>query len=512
MLESLAGPAAGLVASSVPSNSGPQVGRVGHPNWLSRLVDRARSRDRGTVDRHRSSSLILVDRDAFQTAGWFREALWPSQAVAELSVRVDKLGRSVAVHGDGLLDPHRRSWGRDAARSTRSRIPVLRRPARSVRHGVVVCSLERWGADDAWRGHEAYLARLHEADPTFGVLFVEPAHRPFGQIRRQLGKFRWRHPFVFEYRRRDRGLRWAPAHGRIARFQPVEWVPRSFGPWAERWRDAQVVDAALKFGLSAPALIVNDPDYATLARRVDWPIVADLTDDWEDEGPLSVAQSRTHELELVQRAGTVLVPEIGLSQAPEWGGAVTTPTPLPGWRRTRRVDRPKAFPSRPTIVYPGAVTPDVLDTALLYRVAIGAPDVAVVAVGPVDGAEQEVARLAGAGVMFLGVLPVAETVACMQAADLLVLPLRGGAANERLAGLIALEIQAVGVPAVATALDPFVGVPGTDVATPDDFVTSVLRRLSASPGEAGRGESPAEVKAEHVRRALRATGANPSDV
>ena len=135
------------------------------------------------------------------------------------------------------------------------RTVALDSPAtRAEGKGLIVCSLEAW--DEVWRRNQFLVRELLAADPDLRILFVEPAFDVVHERRRGSD------------RDHQQGLRPLEADGRVVRLEPVKWLPRRLGPFADRLRDRQVRRAGAALGFGAPRLWVKDPSDASLVAPV----------------------------------------------------------------------------------------------------------------------------------------------------------------------------------------------------------------------------------------------------
>jgi len=385
---------------------------------------------------------------------------------------VGSLGRGLLGVGQRSTE-HRRRAARLARTSltTPTRVALDSPATAAPGKGLVVCSLEAW--DDVWRRNQFFVRELLAADPDLRVLFVEPAFDVVHERRRGAG------------RSHARGLRPVEGEGRIVRFEPVKWLPRRFGPAADDWRDAQVLDAVSQLGFRAPRLWVNDPSYASLADRVDWPAVYDITDDWTEVADTAEAQKvRAWESRLFDRCEAVTVCSRGLleSRKPLRGDLELIPNAVDVEAMQRPRPRPDDLPSGRVLVYVGTLHTDRLDIELTARLAREVDDASVVLVGP--DALDDVARasLDAAGVLRLGPRPYGDVPAYLQHADVVIVPHVVSEFTESLDPIKAYECLAVGTPTVATPVAGFRELePPVHVAGAGDFVDLVRTMLAVGP-------------------------------
>ncbi|HET8931540.1 MAG TPA: glycosyltransferase, partial [Acidimicrobiales bacterium] len=495
------------------------------------LHDRVEESDAGFV----VGACLAVRREAFEAVGGFDERFWLYGEEADLCRRIEDLGWTIrripsatATHeggasggegptengvvfehfvrggehfvdkhgGRGALASYRAanfvgSLGRGVLGVGRRSVEHRRRAARTVRtslraptrvaldspataatgKSLVVCSLEAW--DDVWRRNQFFVRELLELDPDLRVLFVEPAYDVVHERRRSSG------------RKHALGLRPVDGEGRIIRFEPVKWVPRKFGSAADDWRDSQVLDAVYQLGFTEPGLWVNDPSYATLADRVDWPAVYDITDDWTEVADRDEADKvQEWEARLFERCEDVTVCSLGLleSRKPLRGDLTLIPNAVDIADMQRARVRPTDLPAGTTAVYVGTLHTDRLDVELTGRLAAELPDVSVVLVGP-DALDDESRRqLDDAGVVRVGPKPYAEVPGYLQHADVVIVPHVVSPFTESLDPIKLYECLAVGTATVATPIAGFRDAGGpVRVGQPSQFVDAVRRVLEERP-------------------------------
>ncbi len=478
---------------------------------------------------------FAVRREAFEAAGGFDERFWLYGEEADLCRRIEDLGWTIrripsaaAIHeggasagddpvenrvvfehfmrggehfvdkhggrralvsyraanfvgsvGRGVLGVGRRSaeHRRRASRMARTAVSrptrvLLDSPAMSAPgKGLVVCSHEAW--DEVWRRNQFFVRELLAADPDLHVLFVSrPIDVPL-EVKNRSG------------RKRLPGLRPVEGEGRIIRFEPVKWLPRKLGSMADDWRDAQVLDAVSQLGFVDPKLWVNDPSYATLADRVDWPAVYDITDDWTEVADAAeAAKVREWESRLFRRCEAVTVCSKALleSRANVRDDLVLIPNAVDVEMMQRPRMRPADLPAGRVAVYVGTLHSDRLDVDLTARLARDLDDVTVVLVGPdcLDTASRLV--LDAAGVRRLGARAYEDIPAYLQHADVLIVPHVVSAFTDSLDPIKLYENLAVGTPTVSTPVAGFrdAGDP-IRIASSAEFPASVRALLDEPP-------------------------------
>lgn len=318
--------------------------------------------------------------------------------------------------------------------------PATRAPGKSL----VVCSHEAW--TQVWRRNRFFIRELLAADPDLRVLFVS---RPFDVLHERRRRSGHRH---------DPGLRPVDDSGRVVLMEPVKWLPRKVGPFADRWRDDQVLDAVRRLGFVDPTLWVNDPSYATLAERVEWPTVYDITDDWALTGEDSERTVVRHnEDRLFARADAVTVCSPGLlaSKRRFRDDLVLIPNGVDTDELRRPRPRPADLPDGDTAVYVGTLHTDRIDVDLTARLARELDGVSVVLVGPDSLDDASRRALDAAGVIRLGPRPYSSVPGYMQHASVLIVPHVVSPFTESLDPIKAYESLAVGTPTVATPVAGF---------------------------------------------------------
>ncbi len=478
---------------------------------------------------------FMVRREAFEAAGGFDERFWLYGEEADLCRRIEDLGWSIervanaaAVHvsgadgdgssaGAGAVGEHFIRGGEHfvakhegtrglvsyrlanltgsvvrgglgvGARSAEHRKRALRglrelvssptqvdldSPATSAPgKSLVVCSLEAW--DEVWRRNQFFVRELLAADPDLRVLFVEPVFDVLHERRRG------------SHRKHVKGLRPVDAFGRVIRFEPVKWLPRKVGAKADEWRDDQVLDAVDELGFVDPRLWVNDPSYATLADRVSWPTVYDITDDWTKVADVGEAvKARDSEVRLLHRceAVTVCSPDLFESRRSLRDDIVLIPNAVDFEHFCTPQPRPVDLPAGQCAVYVGTLHTDRLDVDLVCELANSSKDFSVVLVGPDALDAMSRSKLDAAGVIRLGARPYAEVPGYLQHADVVIVPHVVSAFTESLDPIKAYECASVGTPTVATPVAGFRDLGGpVQLASRDTFVSCVLHVLDDAP-------------------------------
>ncbi len=208
---------------------------------------------------------------------------------------------------------------------------------------LVVCSLEPWG--EVRRRLRILVDEIVDLDPTLQVLFVAPAVDIPHRLRHGKGA----------------GLaepRLQRVHPRIHVLRPSKWLPRVVGGFADRSLERQVLDAVGELGLRQPLLWVNDAGYAEFAVRTGWPILYDITDDWQlaPSTPRALKRLVANEDLLLERAESVVVcsPDLartrGRSRVVE---LIPNAVDVELFRTPR--PRPPALPPAPVALYVGTL-------------------------------------------------------------------------------------------------------------------------------------------------------------
>jgi glycosyltransferase involved in cell wall biosynthesis len=253
---------------------------------------------------------------------------------------------------------------------------------------------------------------------------------------------------------------------------------------SDRWLCDRVVDATQRFGFTWPTLWLNDVTYAPLIRRMRWPSVYDVTDDWllAPFAPRKIARLRRLDAVALADAHEVVVcsPALVASR-----GRDRTVTLIPNgvdlehFRLPRL--RPRDLPPAPTAVYVGTLHDARLDVELVIELARAHRALSVVLVGP-DALQPVTRRRLGQepNIHLLGSRPYAEVPAYLQHADVLLVPHRVTPFTESLDPIKAYECLAVETPAVATPVAGFRELAGSVTVAPrESFVAAVDATLSA---------------------------------
>jgi teichuronic acid biosynthesis glycosyltransferase TuaH len=402
-------------------------------------------------------------------------------SVGLVSYRLAKLVGSlvrVALPGSAARKNVHRDRRDRYARTLRSHptTVALDSPATSASsHTLVVCSLESW--DDVWRRNQFLVRELLALDPNLRVLFVEPAYDWVHELRgTPNGR---RSP-------RRHGLRPVRPDGRVLALQPAKIAPRVLGAVADTSLRRQVRAAAEAWGFDRPTLWINDVHYAQLASATRWPTVYDITDDWLLSSQAERIRHRLarNERLMLRTADEVVVcsPDLATSRREQRADLHLVPNAVDLEHFTRPTERPPDLPTTPTAVYVGTLHDDRVDAALLSRLALDAPDLSIVLVGPDSFSEASRTLLAQHGnVHVLGARDYASIPAYLQHADVVIVPHVVSPFTESLDPIKAYECLAVGTVTVATPVAGFrdLGDPVV-VAAPDRFVTAVTDALASN--------------------------------
>jgi glycosyltransferase involved in cell wall biosynthesis/GT2 family glycosyltransferase len=347
-------------------------------------------------------------------------------------------------------------------------VPVTKQDATDC---IVVCSLEAW--DDVWRRNQ-FLVRELTARPDVRtrVLFVEPPNDVVHNLRRRqpLGVLRPR-------------LRIVAAFPGVVLFQPVKWLPRVFGGFADRSLRRQVRRAATEAGFDQPTLWVNDSAYVGFAEEGTWPVLYDITDDWTREQVSQREKKRRvdRERRLLARAGAVVVcsPELAVDR-----GRTRPVTLIPNAVDTDHFQRPRPrpddLPAGPTAVYVGSIQRERFDTDLVADLARSLPHLQIVLIGPASltGDEQQVLD-AFTNMHLLGPRPYQDVPAYLQHADVVIVPHVVTPFTESLDPIKAYECLAIGRPTVSTPVAGFRDLPAPIViADALHFVDAVRQSIT----------------------------------
>lgn len=346
---------------------------------------------------------------------------------------------------------------------------------------LVVCSLEPW--DDVWRRNQFLVDGLLERHAVNRVLFVEPSCDPLHQIRTgqrpQLG----------------RGLEAVPGYdGRLHRLELTKWLPRSAGPWAERWLRRGVRRAARRLDLRAPVLWINDPGWAHLVAATGWPALYDITDDWAaaDRSRREHQRIVANEALLLKACAAVVVCSPSLARSKGRTRDVELiPNAVDLARYRAPLPRPADLGGARTAVYIGTLHEDRLDVDLCVRLgeALAAEGAALVLLGPNALTAENTQRLSEArGVRMLGARPHHQIPAYLQHADLLVVPHTVDDFTDSLDPIKLYEYQAVGRPIAAVGVSGFRqldGAAGVRIRAPGELAAAAAELIADPPAQVG---------------------------
>jgi glycosyltransferase involved in cell wall biosynthesis/GT2 family glycosyltransferase len=327
-------------------------------------------------------------------------------------------------------------------------VPVTKQDATEC---IVLASLEAW--DEVWRRNQFVVRELTaRPDVRTRVLFVEPPNDVVHNLRRKqpLGVLRPR-------------LRTAEALPGVVLFQPVKWLPRAFGGFADRSLRQQVRRAANEAGFEHPTLWINDSVYVELAEHVTWPVLYDITDDWtrEQVSRRETTRRLDREHRLLARAGSVVVcsPELAVDR-----GRTRPVALIPNAVDTDHFQRPRPrpgdLPAGPTSVYVGSIQRERFDTALVADLARSLPNLQIVLIGPASLTDHEQQVLNSfANVHLFGPRPHQDVPAYLQHADVVIVPHVVTPFTESLDPIKAYECLASGRPTVSTPVAGFRDLP-----------------------------------------------------
>ena len=352
-------------------------------------------------------------------------------------------------------------------------VPVTKQDATEC---IVVCSLEAW--DDVWRRNQ-FLVRELTARPDVRtrVLFVEPPNDVVHNLRgkQPLGVLRPE-------------LRTVPALPGVVLFQPVKWLPRVLGGFADQSLLRQVRRATTEAGFDQPTLWVNDSAYVGFAEDVTWPVLYDITDDWTREQVSRRERTRRldRERRLLARAGAVVVcsPELAVDRGHTRPVALI-PNAVDTDHFQRPRQRPDDLPGGPTAVYVGSIQRERFDTGLVADLARRLPHLQIVLIGPASltGDEQQVLD-AFTNVHLFGPRPYQDVPAYLQHADVVIVPHVVTPFTESLDPIKAYECLATGRPTVSTPVAGFRDLPAPIVVADAlhfvDAVRESIRRWQPS--------------------------------
>ena len=350
-----------------------------------------------------------------------------------------------------------------------------------TQYDLVLCSLEAW--DDVWRRNQFLVAGLLDRDPDLRVLFVEPAADPLHALRSG------------RVASRGVGLRPAPDLGpRLHLLQPTKWLPRSLGPVADRGRHRQVLAAVGELGMPRPLLWVNDPGWAGLTERVDWPALYDITDDWlvARRSPRQARRLLADERRLMATCREVVVCSPALvATKGQFRPVRLVPNAVDVDRFRTPQPRPADLPDGPLAVYVGTFHEDRLDLGLCCDLGRELQDhgAGLVLVGPVALSGSNTDRLRSTpGVTLLGPRPNHLIPAYLQHANVLVVPHVVDDFTDSLDPIKMYEYQAVARPIVSTSVAGFRDLaesPGILVADDEAFVSAVQQAIATPPAQVG---------------------------
>lgn len=340
----------------------------------------------------------------------------------------------------------------------------------SAGSSLVVCSLEEWGT--VRRRIRILVDEMVEENPSLRVLYVAPAVDV---------------PFELRHGRMA-GLaaaRLEQVHPRVHVLRPRKWMPRAFGPFADRALGRQVARAVDDLGLDDPLAWVNDASYARFALSTGWPTLYDITDDWL-LAPLTerrAARMRADDAMLIQRSGAVVVcsPELARTR----GGRRSIdliPNGVDAELFRAPQDRPADLPPSPVAVYVGTLHEERVDIPLLLALAEARPDVAIAMVGPDSlGPTSHEALARVANIHLVGSVPYDRVPGYFQHADVVVIPHLVNPFTESLDPIKAYECLAAGRPTIATPVAGFRNL-GDPVIVCDrgEFVTMTSTVLDAA--------------------------------
>lgn len=349
---------------------------------------------------------------------------------------------------------------------------------------LVVLSLEPW--DDVWRRNQYLIDGLLRGDEDLRVLFVEPSNDLL-------------HSAVSGRRiHRGRGLRTEPGYeGRLHLLQPDKLLPRVAGPAADALLRRRVRGVAASLGMHAPVLWVNDPGWAGLVARTDWPSLYDMTDDWlaADRPSRELRRIAANEEILMQRTDAVVVCSTGLrdTRAPR-RDVVLIPNAVDVERYRWLRERPADLPER-SALYLGTLHEDRLDVGLALRAADEAASVGgrIVFVGPVALAAESADRLVNhPAITLLGPRAWTDVPGYLQHATALIVPHVVNDFTDSLDPIKLYEYLAVGRPVVSTPVAGFrdLDTAAVTVAGGSDFVEAVSEVLVSEPARAAMPDVP----------------------
>jgi glycosyltransferase involved in cell wall biosynthesis len=281
------------------------------------------------------------------------------------------------------------------------------------------------------------------------------------------------------------GTRLERVHPRIHVLRPRKWLPRVLGGFADNSLERQVLDAVGELGLIRPLQWINDAGYAQFAARTGWPILYDITDDWQLSPlpPRALRRLVANENLLLDRAEAVVVCSPDLART---RGRTRTVELIPNGVDVELFQaprpRPAALPAAPVALYVGTLHTERVDVDLVLDVAAARPDIQVVLVGPNSLPAEETARLERVPTIhLLGPRPYEQVPAFMQHADVIIVPHQVNPFTESLDPIKAYECLAVGRPTVATPVAGFRDLgPPVVVADRGVFAAAVTAALASA--------------------------------
>jgi teichuronic acid biosynthesis glycosyltransferase TuaH len=335
---------------------------------------------------------------------------------------------------------------------------------------LVVCSLEPWC--DVRRRMRILVDEIVDLYPSVHVLYVAPAVDIPHQLRR--GKVQGL-----------LGPRMEKVHPRIHVLRPHKWLPRSVGPFADRWLERQIHNAVDELGLHQCFLWINDADYAQFTVRAGWPSLYDITDDWllAPLAPRQRSRLMANERLLLEHCEAVVVCSRDLERS---RGGIRHVELIPNGVdvelfRTPR-PRPPSLPGAPVALYVGTLHVERLDIPLIRELAGSRTDLQVVLVGPNHLPADVTSDLDRVpNIRLLGAFPYDEVPAFMQHADVMIVPHLVNPFTESLDPIKAYECLAAGRPTIATPVAGFRDLgPPIVVADGTQFTATVGKALDAA--------------------------------
>jgi glycosyltransferase involved in cell wall biosynthesis len=281
------------------------------------------------------------------------------------------------------------------------------------------------------------------------------------------------------------GPRLEKVHPRIHVLLPHKWLPRSVGPFADRWLERQIHNAVDELGLHQCFLWINDAAYAQFTLRAGWPSLYDITDDWL-LAPLAPRQRRrlmANERLLLDHCEAVVVCSSDLERS---RGSSRHVELIPNGVdvelfRTPR-SRPPSLPGAPVALYVGTLHAERLDIPLIRELAGSRTDLEIVLVGPNHLPADVTSDLDRVpNIRLLGAFPYDEIPAFMQHADVMIVPHLVNPFTESLDPIKAYECLAAGRPTIATPVAGFRDLgPPIVVADRTQFSAAVSKVMDAA--------------------------------